>query len=83
MNLPERLAREIARVAVIRERYSRTEVELARATKASGSRYAVRVNMQPAIALMGYELDHAFAAIGEGNVSHQLKALEALQEFKE
>lgn len=83
MNLPEKLAREIARVAVIRERYARAEDDLVKAMKQSDTKFQAAINMQPALALMAHALEHAYGAIGGDNALDQITALENLQGFKE
>jgi hypothetical protein len=80
-NVMEALAREIARVAALRERWRRLGEDNSKFTLATGQK--LNVNVEPAIALMDRALDAAVAAAGMGDALECIRALQGLQGFRD
>lgn len=70
MNVPQKLATEISRVTMLRERY--------KSFRGMGS-----VNVEPAIALMTHAIDAAIQAAGVNDALTQIDALKNLEGFTE
>ncbi len=70
MNVPEKLACEIERVAILRERYKTLD----------GTR---GVNVKPVLFMMNSALDSAKSAAGLNDAETQIAALNELQGFTE
>ena len=68
ISFPERLSREIARVAALRERYQAMD-------------RMPQVNVKPVITLIDAALEAAHKAIGEGDIAAQVVAIGALEAF--
>lgn len=70
MNVAEKLAREIARVAAIRQQYADLD-----------EKNLLRANFKPAIFMMDQSLDAAMKAAGIDDAIEQMRALADLEGF--
>jgi hypothetical protein len=68
MNLPEKLAREIGRVAKLRERYANMHG-------------MPQVNVKPMLHMIDAALERAFRAAGSGDITEQMASAQDLEGF--